>query len=209
MEGSWTGHTMFFTRFGCSLERLQGRVVAFCVVQVPISLFLDMIIRSFFKKFLASPSSPHPKCHRHWGLLHVWGNGGCPVTKTSIFFVKRSSPIWKKQISTLMYPKKIFCEFVTFYEWWNMTLLNVEIVTSNWDTRRSGNESPGKYISRNLTFLEKTNITFKTTCPQDWKDHSNHGCKNGCFPFNYLFERDPYGLLQSQHTFVVYIPYKR
>lgn len=76
------------------LRDCRGRVVVFCVVQVPICLLLHMIIRSCFKKFLVSPSSPHARCHRHWG------NGGCQVTKTSILVFKRSSPIYEKQIST-------------------------------------------------------------------------------------------------------------
>lgn len=144
------------------------------------------------------------------GLITFLGERGMPSDKNFHFLCEKKFTYMKnKYLPKTVSKKNIFCELVTFEEWWNMTFSKVEIVTSNWDTWRSGNESPGIYTSRNLTFLEKPNITFKTTCPQDWYDHLSHGYKNGCFPFNYLFERDPYGLLQSQHTFVVYIPYKR
>ena len=58
------------------LRDWKGRVVVFCVVQVPICLFLHMTIRSFFKKVLVSPSS------------------------------SKTVHLYEKQISTLMYPKK-------------------------------------------------------------------------------------------------------
>ena len=96
MKGSWTktSYHVFHKIWLFTWGDYRGRVVVFCVVQVPICLFLHMIIRSCFKKFLVSPSSPHARCHRHWG------NGGCQVTKTSILVFKRSSPIYEKQIST-------------------------------------------------------------------------------------------------------------